>query len=167
MNALFGPPDVGAPAFRWAGWGLALAPTALLVGLLALPPFVGEGPRALLMALFDPVCHQLPARSFAVGSVPFAVCHRCTGVLGGLLLGVLLVPLLRASRWSSATVRVGLLAALVPMALDWSLDALGWWGNAPASRFGTGLVFGLAAGLTFARALALPSPPAGGPAASS
>jgi len=38
-----------------------------------------------LYLLFDPVCHQLPERSFFFLDIPFPVCIRCTSIyLGGL-----------------------------------------------------------------------------------
>src|SRR5512136_3015774 len=39
---------------------------------------------AALYALFAPVCHQDPARSFAWCGHSWAVCHRCAGIYLGL-----------------------------------------------------------------------------------
>jgi uncharacterized membrane protein len=130
------------------------------VVLAALPPFVPTGVRPTLMALFDPLCHQLPARSFAVEGVAFALCHRCSGIALGLAAGLLVAPLLRAALPrddGKHGLRLLALAAL-PMGTDWALDVLGVWMNTPASRFGTGAVFGVCAGLVLARALAARRP---------
>jgi uncharacterized membrane protein len=128
------------------------AVAAAVVALAAAPPLVPPGPRGLLMALFDPACHQLPARSFAVGGVPFALCQRCTGIVAGLALGALFAPLAlrRAGRWGLPALAV---AALPPLA-DWGLGVLGVWANTPASRALTGLAFGLAAGVALVEAAA-------------
>ncbi len=142
-------------AERWSGpgWTLALASAlALLAGAVG-PPVVGAEARAVLVAAFDGFCHQLPERSFSVGGVPFAVCHRCTGILVGLALGVLLLPALRTQR-GVLSERAWLLAAVFPLALDWSGDLLGLWSNLGA-RIATGLWFGLVVGVVFARALAV------------
>jgi uncharacterized membrane protein len=154
-------PSAANVRLRPGRWGLAVTACVLVLGLAALPPFVGAEGQAVLRAAFRFVCHQQPARSFAVGGVPFAVCHRCTGVLAGLLAGAVLLPLVvrggrgrfpfegsRAGRW--------LLAALIPLGVDWALGATGIWANPPWSRTLTGAVFGLVAGIVFARAVALP-----------
>lgn len=140
-----------------SGWALALALTVLLLAGALLPPFLAHGPRELLMAGYKVLCHQLPERSFAVGGVPLALCHRCTGVVAGLVTGVLALPLLGpAAARIRDRARVLLLGAAVPLALDWAVEVLGIWANTPASRALTGAVFGVAAGLVLAAALAEP-----------
>ncbi|MEM1042578.1 MAG: DUF2085 domain-containing protein [Bacteroidota bacterium] len=146
------------PGDRWsgAGWALALAAVLVLLVPAVLPPFVGPGVRAVLHAAFDPFCHQLADRSFAVGGVPLALCHRCTGVVAGLALGALALPGLR--RWLAGFARyegLWVLVAVVPAALDWGGGVLGLWANTVGSRFATGLWFGLVIGVLFARALAV------------
>src|SRR5688500_17602174 len=81
------------PHLRRTPW---LATALLATGIAALAaatPLLGDGPRAVVMALFDPLCHQRPERSFAAAGVQFALCHRCFGVAAGLALGALLAPL--------------------------------------------------------------------------
>lgn len=88
-----------------------------------------------LYALFDPVCHQLAERSFALWGEPLAVCHRCAGLYLGFALGV--------ASWSSfpaAAARLlarprWILAFSAPLAIDALLVA-----NTAASRFGTGVL---------------------------
>jgi len=148
------PPAAPRPALRL--WAVVAAAALAAPVLAALPPAVPEPLRGALMAAFAPLCHQLPARSFAAGGVAFALCHRCFGVALGLALGVLLAPL-GPPRPGPDDGRRGLrllaLAAL-PMGLDWALDALGVWTNVPASRVATGLAFGAAAGVLLGRAVA-------------
>jgi hypothetical protein len=128
-----------ACACRWVG-AVAAAPLARSRGWPAAP---------LLYAFFDPVCHQLPDRSFACFGQPLAVCHRCLGLYLGGLAGLLAWPswprlarpLLDRPRW--------VLAFFAPLAADVALPA-----NTPGSRFGSGLVAGLPVALLLLAALA-------------
>lgn len=148
----------GSPARRPArfglGWGLAVGLLALLLGLALLPPFVPEGVRGALMTVFAPACHQIAERSFAVDGVSLAICHRCTGIYGGMLASALaFVVLWRYERVWDRQARLLLLGACVPALLDWGLHVAGLWYNTPGTRVATGLVAGLVVGLYFARAL--------------
>jgi uncharacterized membrane protein len=131
------------------GWSVALGAVGTLAVLAVLPPFLGGEPGALVRGAFSTVCHQLPDRTPHLDGAPIALCHRCSGILAGLLVGLVLAPscgpgLLRRIACSS---QVGwLLAAGVPTALDWGLGVLGLWANTPASRLATGALFGLVAG---------------------
>ena len=133
---------------------LAAGVTGLLLLLVSLPPFVPPSVRTLLMAAFAPVCHQLPDRSFWIDGVQLAVCQRCYGIYTGLFLGSLLLPLLGArARWIYRRAPLVLSGALLPPALDWSLQLVHLWHNTPLSRTLTGLWFGLGAGLLLAATL--------------
>lgn len=148
-------PNSTSPAsFRPSWWGGALLLSALVLVLAVLPPFVNSGLRAGLMEGFHLLCHQLPERSLAVGGTPFALCHRCFGILIGLVGGVLLLPTLgaRLHQWARQARRL-LLVAAIPLVIDWSLGALGLWANTPVSRVLTGFLFGFAAGMVLARAI--------------
>ena len=60
-------------------------------------------------------------------------------------------------RWDAALRRhLGplLLLAALPAAVDWGGDLVGLWLNTPASRYVTGGLFGVVAGMCLARALA-------------
>ena len=37
-------------------------------------------------------CHQMPERSFFLGSYQFPLCARCTGIMAGRLIAILLLP---------------------------------------------------------------------------
>jgi len=136
------------------GWAVAIALTLLVLALATLPPFVPEFWRAVLMVAFDPVCHQMPDRSFLVHGEQFAVCHRCYGTFAGMLLGSVLLPLARACD-AVLYRRAGIviLIALGIPGVDWLGGITGIWSNTALSRLLTGIVFGLAAGYYFARAL--------------
>ena len=143
--------------FRPASWSFAVLACAFVLVLAVLPPFVGPGFRHALMQGFDLTCHQIPHRSFQIGGIPLALCHRCTGVVAGLVIGSLAVGLFRKSdSHFGRHLRMILLFSILPMLVDWGIDALGVWANTPFSRVATGLVFGIIAGYTFAWALAVP-----------
>lgn len=132
---------------------------SVLVGavcmLVVLPPFLPVGVRAGLMQAFHAVCHQLPERSFHISGIPLAVCHRCTGIYAGLLVGALSFPLLSVfdeTLWPRSRAALGL--SLLPMAVDWTGDVLGLFTNTPLSRTLTGFAFGFVAAYLLARGLA-------------
>jgi uncharacterized membrane protein len=108
------------------------------LGLVVAAPWLahrGSWLGPLLYSLFDPVCHQLPERSFHLWHEPFAVCHRCTGLYLGFTLGIALWPSFpgAAARLLARPRAILLFAA--PLAIDALLIA-----NTAASRFVTGLV---------------------------
>lgn len=137
----------------WLGWHIAFGSTLLVLALASLPPFVGPEARMFVMQVFASFCHQLPEYSPHWNGVQLAVGHRMYGVFWGLMLGTAAFHALR--RWDAVLNRnAGSLLVLsgLPMALDWTLDALDLWSKTPTSRFATGILFGLAAGYFLARA---------------
>ena len=89
----------------------------------------------LLYEFFDPICHQIAARSFHLGGEPLAACHRCLGLYLGFALGLLLLPHCRRVRqWLLEHPRHILLFS-IPMLVDWTILT-----NTPGSRFTTGLI---------------------------
>ena len=144
--------------FRPTSWGFAVLACAVVLVLAVLPPFVGPGFRYALMQGFDLACHQIPDRSFQIGGIPFALCHRCTGVVVGLVIGSLAVGFFRRSDGHfGRRLRLILLLSILPMFVDWGIEMLGVWTSTPFSRLAAGLVFGVVAGYAFARALAVPA----------
>lgn len=139
---------------RNAGGVLAAGAALVLVAGALLPPFVDGAARLVVQQAFAPVCHQLPARSFAIGGVPLAVGHRCFGIYAGLAAGALLWMLAAVGVKREVGRRAGrlLVVAGAPAAADWALGALGWWANTPGSRATTGALLGAAMGLLLARA---------------
>ncbi|PSQ98576.1 MAG: hypothetical protein BRD48_06710 [Bacteroidetes bacterium QS_9_68_14] len=138
------------------GWLLATAVAAVLVAGAFLPPLVDGAARVLARQAFAPVCHQLPARSFALAGVPLAVGHRCLGIYVGLLAGTVAWPLLPTWLRGRVGPRAGalVLAAGAPAAGDWALSVAGLWANTALTRTVTGALLGGAMGLLFARAMA-------------
>ena len=150
-----------APATRssvTSGWAVASALAVAVVVLAASPPWLGLEARAVVVEGFAPFCHQIGARSLHVHGVPFALCHRCTGIVAGIALGLLAGPLVpgllrRLEAWPPLAV---LALAALPTSVDWLLGATGVWANTGASRFLTGALFGAAAGLLLAAAFCAP-----------
>ena len=140
-----------SPALASAAFGVA----ALLV-LAASPGVLPPETARAVHGGFGWLCHQIPERSPHLGGVPWALCHRCVGILAGVLAGLAGAPGLSARALAAlAHLRPGrvVVLALVPLAVDWSLGAFGVWANTPVSRLATGAVFGTAAGLVLALAL--------------
>ena len=132
---------------------IPLAPRLLLpflwggvcASFLAAPLLAANGHRlaaALLYSLFSPVCHQDPARSFALCSLPWAVCHRCAGIYAGLLLVSLLPFEIAFVTRDPRARRLWVAGASAPMLLDALLPLAGVWTSNAVSRFVTGLLFG-------------------------
>jgi uncharacterized membrane protein len=94
-----------------------------------------------IYAFFQPVCHQLPERSFHWLGSPLAVCNRCWGIYLGFGLGLLFWPWLTgpAEALLSRPRRLGWF--LIPLGIDAVLPNTAW------SRFGTGVVAGFPAAL--------------------
>jgi len=110
----------------------------MITAALAAPVLLRFGYPFASMSLrmfFAAVCHQDPARSFALSSIPIAVCARCLGIYMGAVVGLLI----RTER----SVAIQGLAWLVVINLG---SAVAEWAGMPvsnASRFIVG--FGLGA----------------------
>ena len=126
--------------------------TTVLLAIAFVPPLVGDEFRALIMAGYRQVCHQLPSRSFHFHGEQVALCHRCVGIWGAIPIAVGLFAVLR--RWDdrvAAKPGLTIVLSLVPLGIDWTGDILGVWTNTTASRLITGAIFGLVAGYFLAR----------------
>ena len=130
-------------------WGALTACALLVVGLVLAAPLASAGGHAWLAQLdyraFHAVCHQIPERSFYVAGYPLAVCARCAGIYAGFVSATLVYPLLRDVRSREMPGRVWLLAAMLPLAVDFSLGFFGLWENTHVSRFATGALAGAVA----------------------
>ena len=142
-----------APSRLWTV--AAFAATGMLAVSLS-PPWLPAGPAHAVDAAFSWLCHQLPERTLHVHGTPVALCHRCLGLLAGLVGGIALAPLapkvVRRLVEARRQVRV-LVVATLPVAVDWALGVTGVWANTPWSRSATGALFGLAAGAMIGMAL--------------
>jgi len=99
----------------------------------------------LIYGSFSAICHQLPERSFHLLDFPLAVCARCTGIYVGALIGLLLYPSLRRLEDETMPARWWLVAAAVPVLVDFAGQAAGLFTNTFWSRTVTGLIAGAAA----------------------
>ena len=91
---------------------------------------------------FGLLCHQLPERSFFILGNKFAVCSRCTGVYLGFVVTLALYPLLKSLRRTDLPARKWLIAASLPLLLDFSVTFFGVWENTHTTRFLTGMLLG-------------------------
>ena len=128
---------VAAAALLWLGVQLAAT-------LLSRHEFwtLVAGPAYLIGAF---LCHQLPERSFHVGSAQWPVCARCAGIYAGAAAAALVSairPLHALEAGAVARARLVLVAAVLPSAgtllYEWTT------GIAPANgtRAAAGLILG-------------------------
>jgi uncharacterized membrane protein len=124
--------------------------------LAAAAPFLHS---PLIDALFRPLCHQQPGRSFWIAGAPMAVCARCLGVYIGAAVG-LFVSAFRLSALASGTrpetwhLKPAIcLASLALLAADVLSEWLGLRPAWAAGRMLTGLLAGAAAAPLLADAL--------------
>ncbi len=129
---------------------LTLAGSALWVAALWGAPLLkarGFRGAALIYAIFAPVCHQRPDRSFFAAGYPLAVCGRCLGIYLGFLAGTLVYPIVRRFLRSGVPGARLLVALTLPIGLDAAGNFLGLWTSGNVLRLATGLIWG--AGLPF------------------
>jgi uncharacterized membrane protein len=145
-----GKPSTAIPPRRTASILLAYAVTAtgifLWMGGIFLAPYLRarSSPwQGLAYAVFKPVCHQLPSRSFSRFGAPLAVCARCLGIYLGFLIGVILYPLVRGfRRLAVPPARVFLLVSL-PIVLDTIGNFLQLWNTSNSVRMMIGILWGM------------------------
>lgn len=112
--------------------------------LFAAPALRHHAPRvsAMIYAVFSPVCHQIPERSFFFRGFPLAVCGRCLGIYLGFSAGTILYPFLRRfSRPFLPATSIFVLVSL-PIGLDTAGNFLGLWASPIWLRLAAGLVWG-------------------------
>jgi uncharacterized membrane protein len=124
---------------------IVLAPIAQTINLTSV--------SSPIYKFYSFICHQIPARSFFIGTEPFAVCSRCFGIYFGLFVGFVLFPFLRPVEETESFPRFWLFLAMIPMLIDWSLGFFGIWENNHLSRFITGLILGTACAIFLVPAL--------------
>lgn len=82
-------------------------------------------------------CHQMPERSFFIGDWQFPLCSRCSGVIFGWLLSVVLI-------WFYRPGIITIPVCCLIMFSDWFLQARGLIKNNNPRRFITGTLGGYA-----------------------
>ena len=110
------------------------------------PLFFASGKPAagiISRVVYAPICHQDPARSFHCCGHPLSVCERCASIYVAFTLAIVFLPLLlRSGKLGDFSFKRFLLF-LLPMVLDYGLDVLGTWQNAPLSRSVSGGIAGI------------------------
>ena len=84
-------------------------------------------------------CHQMPERSFFLGSYQFPLCARCTGIMLGRILAVLLFPFVLIPMKISLTV---LPLLLLPLAIDGLTQRFTKYRSNNLKRVITGILWG-------------------------
>lgn len=129
-------------------WGVTFLIVLLWVSAIIAAPLAkingSDGFADSLYSFFGHLCHQMSVRSFHIYEHQFAVCARCFGFYAGFLLGIGVYPLFRSPENTDSFPRFWLFAAMLPIAVDWSLTFFGIWENTHLSRTITGGVLGLA-----------------------
>jgi uncharacterized membrane protein len=132
----------------WGGAAvLALVWMGMIVGAPLAEAHGYAGVAQVLYKAFDPLCHQIPERSFHLEGHAFAVCARCTGIYAGFAAGIIFYPLVRSLKRTDTPARTWLILAAMPLAVDWSLGFFGIWANTHLSRFLTGALLGVVCAL--------------------
>jgi uncharacterized membrane protein len=121
--------------FLWL-FGIIITPILAASGI---PP--GQKIAAFAYFFYQPVCHQMPDRSFWLVGFTLAVCVRCFSFyLGGFLISLFYLLKDRIQMWSFSIY----ILLVVPAVIDFLLEKLGFYTNAIDLRIITGLLLGLA-----------------------
>jgi uncharacterized membrane protein len=126
-------------------YGITLLGTLAWLVAIFLAPYLksrSAGGAAVLYAMFAPVCHQIPERSFFFRGFPLAVCGRCLGIYSGFLAGLLLYPFVRGFQKVALPPPCLFLALSAPIVLDFTGGILGFWTSPIWLRFATGFLWG-------------------------
>lgn len=138
-------------------YGATVLGSLAWLGAVLLAPYLrsrGHGAVAsFIYAIFAPVCHQIPGRSFHLAGFPMAVCGRCLGIYAGFQAGLLGYPLIERlsarSNPGSPPFRCRLprprvfLALSLPIGLDFAAGLFGLWDSRNAVRLATGVLWGV------------------------
>ena len=90
-------------------------------------------------------CHQLPGRSFFFGKYQFQLCARCTGIVIGHLLGIVISVFHRVSFFS--------LLGTIPLMIDGVIQETTSYESNNRRRLCTGILYGFGMMSAFIRAV--------------
>ena len=115
-----------------------------LAGIVLDPYWHAQGARwaNLVHALYSPVCHQLPSRSFHAWGFPLGVCARCLGIYLGFAAGLAIYPVVRGWRRVRLPETRTFLAVSMPIVIDTAAVFLGIWGSPGPLRLALGALWG-------------------------
>lgn len=86
-------------------------------------------------------CHQMPERSFFLGSYQFPLCARCTGIMAGRLLAILLLPFVL---FPVKTALLVLPLLMLPLPIDGLVQKYTKYESNNCKRVITGILWGFA-----------------------
>ena len=90
-------------------------------------------------------CHQMPSRSFFIGSYQFPLCARCTGIMAGRVIALLLFPIFYfALDIPLLPALIVLPILLVPLAVDGLVQKFTSYESTNFRRMVTGILWGFA-----------------------
>ena len=119
--------------------------------LFTLPPILphyGVNPD-LIYRFFQPVCHQMDARSFHLFGYKLAVCSRCSSIYYGFTLGIILYPLFKSLGSTQTPGLTFFVIALTTLIADFSLNYFTPFHNTFLSRSITGGALGISGAFLF------------------
>ncbi|HUI31814.1 MAG TPA: DUF2085 domain-containing protein [Candidatus Acidoferrales bacterium] len=133
------------------GYLLLLALAFCFDLLFTMPPFLLHfGVAAdLIYKFFQPVCHQMDARSFHLFGYKLAVCSRCASIYYGLTFGIAVYPFFRSLRNVSMPGLIYIAIPIATLAADFSVNFLGITQNTFLSRSITGGLLGVSTAFFF------------------
>ena len=126
-------------------YAVTLTGLLLWMGAIFLAPYLksqSSGWSGFLYAIFSPVCHQIPERSFQFCGFPLGVCSRCLGIYTGSLLGMILYPFIKGFGSVSAPKTSLFIVVTFPMVIDTLGNFLSIWVTPPWFRFSIGFIWG-------------------------
>lgn len=82
-------------------------------------------------------CHQMPERSFFIGAYQFPICARCTGLLVGYIIAIILLI------FDSYISITSCVYAILIMFIDWYVQYLGIKPSTNLRRLITGIICGI------------------------
>ena len=83
------------------------------------------------------MCHQMPERSFHINGKPLPLCARCTGILAGYFLGIILACITRCKNY------LFVLLLIIPMIIDGWIQFIFKIESNNFRRFITGILGGI------------------------
>jgi uncharacterized membrane protein len=126
-------------------YSFTLVGIVIWLSLIFLAPYLksrSQESSILLYALFSPLCHQIPSRSFFIFNYPLAVCARCLGIYFGFFAGTGIFPFLRRLSNLALPKNRTFIFFTFPLALDFIGNLFHLWRSSNDLRFSTGFVWG-------------------------
>jgi uncharacterized membrane protein len=118
---------------------------------------IANGASTRWRMLFRVVCHQIPARCIELFGTPMPICARCTAIYAGLFLGLVAFFFLPPIR--ERVVRIALLIAVLPLAIDGTTQLIGLRESTNELRIVTGILAGIVFGIWILEAVERPENP--------